>query len=124
MIAVADVVATSAWYQRVLGLSSAHGGAEYEMLCTGGDLVLQLHQWDAREHPHLGDPAIRPYGNGVLLWFENDDIARAYERAIAAGATVLEALSVNPLAHHREFWLRDPNGYSVVVSSPYGDTGV
>jgi len=30
---------------------------------------------------------------------------------------------VNPLAHHRELWLRDPEGYVVVVSSPYGDLG-
>jgi hypothetical protein len=30
---------------------------------------------------------------------------------------------VNPLAHHREFWLRDPEGYIVVVAGSYGDTG-
>jgi catechol 2,3-dioxygenase-like lactoylglutathione lyase family enzyme len=123
MIAVADVIAASAWYQRVLGLSSAHGGDEYEMLCSNGTLVLQLHAWDAHEHPHLGDPAVRPHGNGVILWFLDDDVVAAYERAVAAGALVLEALKVNPLAHHREFWLRDPDGYTVVVSGPHGDIG-
>ena len=123
LIAVADVAATSAWYQRVLGLSSGHGGSEYEVLYTDGVLVLQLHKWDSHEHPNLGDPTIHPYGNGVALWFQDDDVAAAYERAVAAGAHVLEPLALNPLAHHREFWLRDPNGYTVVVSSPYGDTG-
>jgi catechol 2,3-dioxygenase-like lactoylglutathione lyase family enzyme len=123
MIAVADVAATSRWYQRVLGLASAHGGAEYEMLCSEGALVLQLHNWDADEHPHLGDPNMPPYGNGVLLWFKDESISGAYERAVAAGAHVLEPLKVNPLAQHREFWLRDPNGYTVVVSGPYGDLG-
>jgi hypothetical protein len=36
---------------------------------------------------------------------------------------VLEALMVNPSARHLEFWVRDPNGYVVVVASPYGDLG-
>ena len=123
MIAVADVEATSRWYQRVLGLASAHGGPEYEMLCANGALVLQLHRWDAHEHPNLGDPSVRPYGNGTLLWFEDEDIVQAFDRAVAAGAEVLEPLAVNPLAKHREFWLRDPNGYTVVVASPFGDDG-
>lgn len=123
MIAVADVGATSRWYQSVLGLTSAHGGSEYEMLCWDGAFVLQLHHWDAHEHPNLGDPSRRPYGNGVLLWFEHERIVEAFARAEAAGAVVLEPLKVNPLAHHREFWLRDPNGYTVVVASPFGDTG-
>ena len=123
MIAVHDVAATSRWYQRVLGLSSAHGGSEYEMLCADGALVLQLHRWDAHEHPKLGDPAVRPYGNGVLLWFSDVDIAAAHARAVAAGADVLEPLKINPLAQHREFWLRDPNGYVVVVSGIRGDLG-
>jgi catechol 2,3-dioxygenase-like lactoylglutathione lyase family enzyme len=121
MICVADVEASSAWYQRTLGFASAHGGPEYEMLTADGRLALQLHAWERDEHPHMGDPALPP-GNGALLWFETPDIAAAWERAQGAGATVLEALHVNPLAHHREFWLRDPDGYVVVVSSPFGDT--
>jgi hypothetical protein len=36
MIAVEDVEATSAWYQRVLGLKSGHGGLEYEQLNRTG----------------------------------------------------------------------------------------
>jgi catechol 2,3-dioxygenase-like lactoylglutathione lyase family enzyme len=123
MIAVHDVEATSAWYQRVLGLASGHGGREYEQLLSGREPVLQLHRWDAHEHPHLGDPASRPYGNGVLQWFHEPDMAAAFARAVAVGAEVLEPMKVNPLANHREFWLRDPNGYKVVVSGRYGDLG-
>ena len=40
LIAVRDVEATSRWYQRLLGCESAHGGAEYERLTVGGELVL------------------------------------------------------------------------------------
>lgn len=123
MIAVRDVQAASAWYQRTLGLASGHGGDEYEQLVAGNELVLQLHGWDAHEHPHLGDPAREPHGNGVLLWFHEAEVASAYARAVAAGAEVLQPLHVNPLAHHREFWLRDLDGYKVVVSGNYGDLG-
>lgn len=121
MIVVADVPATSVWFQQTLGFESGHGGNEYEQLMSDGVLVLQLHCWDAHEHPFLGDPEKLPYGNGTILWFETPEILTAWNRAREAGATVLEELHVNPLAHHREFWLRDPNGYVVVVSSPFGD---
>lgn len=86
MIAVANVEASSAWYQRVLGLASGHGGPEYEQLLSGGEIVLQLHHWDAHEHPHLGDPASTPYGNGVVLWFHAEAIDEAFARAVSAGA--------------------------------------
>jgi catechol 2,3-dioxygenase-like lactoylglutathione lyase family enzyme len=110
MIAVANVEASSAWYQRVLDLASGHGGPEYEQLLSGGEIVLQLHHWDAHEHPHLGNPASTPYGNGVVLWFHAEAIDEAFTRAVRAGATILETLKINPLAQHREFWLRDPDG--------------
>lgn len=120
-IAVHDVQAASAWYQRVLGLTSGHGGPEYEQLLSNHELVLQLHEWDAHDHPNLGNPTLTPHGNGVVLWFQERKIAAAFERAVAAGATVLQPLQVNLMAKHREFWLRDPNGYTVVVAGDYGD---
>ncbi|MEP7206616.1 MAG: VOC family protein [Casimicrobiaceae bacterium] len=123
LIAVEDVAATSLWYQRVLGLHGGHGGPEYEQLLSDGALVLQLHRWDAHEHPHLGRSDIAPYGNGVLLWFHHPDIVFAYDRACAAGATIIEPIKVNPNARHREFWMRDPNGYTVVVAGDHGDCG-
>ena len=123
MIVVHDVPATSAWYQAVLDLRSGHGGPEYEMLMSGDRLVLQLHCWDTDEHPHMGEPDLRPHGNGVLLWFETDEFDTALRRIREARATVLDGPLVNPNAQHREIWLRDPNGYKVVVASPYGDVG-
>ncbi len=120
MLCVTDVQQSSAWFQRVLGFVSAHGGPEYEQLTFNGTLVLQLHAWDVHEHPHLGNPDAKPYGNGFVLWFESEHIERDFSRAVAAGATILEALHLNPLANHLEFWLREPNGYTVVVASPYG----
>ena len=38
-------------------------------------------------------------------------------------AQVLEGPEVNPNAQHREIWLRDPDGYVVVLAGPCGDLG-
>ena len=123
LITVHDVLASSRWYQDVLGFQSGHGGPEYEQLVSDGRMVMQLHHWDAHEHPHLGDPGSRPYGNGVVLWFQTDGFDVALQRIRAHGARVLEGPQVNANANHREVWLRDLDGYVVVVAGAYGDLG-
>ncbi|MBI3524807.1 MAG: VOC family protein [Betaproteobacteria bacterium] len=123
LIAVRDVKASSRWYQAVLGFESGHGGAEYEQLMSDGRMVMQIHHWDVHEHPHLGNPDLKPSGNGVLLWFQADNIEEAFVRAKEGNAELLETLKINRNANHREFWLRDPDGYVVVVAGAYGDTG-
>ena len=127
-IAVKHVEASSGWYQRLLGCQSAHGGSEYERLVSDGTLILQLHSW-AVEHHHgpIGDPN-RPHGNGVLLWFEIDDFDAAMDRAAQMKAEVVKARHRNPPSggggpNHWECWLRDPDGYTVVLASPDGSAG-
>ncbi|HTE54904.1 MAG TPA: VOC family protein [Kofleriaceae bacterium] len=127
LIAVADVEASSRWYQRLLGCQSAHGGPNYERLERDGVLVLQLHRWEV-EHHHgpIGDPASRPYGNGVLLWFETDEFDATIARAVALGAEMVLAPHRNPPSgdggpDHRECWVRDLDGYVVVLASPDGE---
>jgi catechol 2,3-dioxygenase-like lactoylglutathione lyase family enzyme len=123
---VRDVEASSRWYQRLLGCASAHGGPEYERLVAGDQLVMQLHDWDVdHHHGAIGDPDARPYGNGVLLWFEVDDFDAAVARAGELGAEVVLPPHRNPPEGpggpaHREIWMRDPDGYSVVLASPDG----
>jgi catechol 2,3-dioxygenase-like lactoylglutathione lyase family enzyme len=125
LIAVSDVEASSRWYQRLLGCKSAHGGAEYERLVSSGGLILQLHAFGV-EHHHgaIGDPADRPYGNGVLLWFEIDDFDAAVERVAELKAEIVLPRHRNPPGeggpNHWECWLRDPDGYLVVLASPDG----
>ncbi len=118
LICVDDVQASSAWYQRLLGCESGHGGSEYERLNHGGRLILQLHQWEA-EHQHgpLGDPALRPYGNGVLLWFELDDFEAAVARARELRADIVKEPYLSENANW-ECWLHDRDGYTVVLTSP------
>jgi hypothetical protein len=123
LICVADVQKASIWFQQALGLTSGHGGPEYEQLVSKGQVVLQLHHWEAHEYPHLGNPGSKPYGNGVALWFMSEQVEQDYERAVQSGAEVLEGITINPLANHLEFWLREPNGYVIVVAGPYGQLG-
>jgi catechol 2,3-dioxygenase-like lactoylglutathione lyase family enzyme len=129
LIAVADVEASSRWYQRLLGCQSAHGGPDYERLVSDGRLILQLHRWEV-EHHHgaIGNPHDRPYGNGVLLWFETDEFDAAVARSAALGAEVVLPPHRNPPTgdggpNHREIWLRDLDGYLVVLASPDGEAG-
>jgi catechol 2,3-dioxygenase-like lactoylglutathione lyase family enzyme len=123
LISVADVEASSRWYRRLLGVQSAHGGAEYERLVSKGTLILQLHRWEV-EHHHgpIGDPA-KPHGNGLLLWFETDEFDAAVARAEELKAEVVMAPYHHTGANQREVWLRDLDGYTVVLSSPDGDAG-
>lgn len=116
LIAVHDVEASSAWYQRLLDCASGHGGPEYERLLHDGRLILQLHRWDAHDHPHMGTAGARPYGNGALLWFRTDNLDAAVQRAKAMQAEILEGPRFNPSARHRELWLHDPDGYVVVLA--------
>jgi hypothetical protein len=75
----------------------------------------------------IGDPGDRPYGNGVLLWFEVDDFDTAVARAAELRAEVVLAPHRNPPPGqsggpaHREIWLRDLDGYIVVLASPDGE---
>ncbi len=118
LICVHDVEASSRWYQQLLGCESGHGGHEYERLNSGGKLVLQLHNWEV-EHHHgpLGDPTLRPYGNGVLLWFELEDFDAAVTRAEALNVEVIRPRHWSENSNW-EYWLRDPDGYIIVLTSP------
>src|SRR5262249_56397329 len=90
MIAVTDVEASSRWYQRLLGCRSGHGGSEYEQLISDGKIVLQLHSFEvAHHHDPIGNRDDKPYGNGVLLWFELDDFDAVMQRSAEMGVEIL-----------------------------------
>jgi hypothetical protein len=126
LIAVTNVEVSSRWYQHLLGCQSDHGGAEYERLVSDRVLILQLHRFGI-EHHHgpIGNPDDKPYGNGVLLWFEIGDFDAALVRATELKAEIVLPRHRNPPEgdggpNHWECWLRDPDGYMVVLASPDG----
>jgi catechol 2,3-dioxygenase-like lactoylglutathione lyase family enzyme len=126
MIAVTDVEASSRWYQQLLGCESAHGGKEYERLVSNGVLVVQLHHFEVNHHHgQIGNPDDKPYGNGVLLWFEIDDFDAAMVRVAEMNPEIVLPRHRNPPdgdggPNHWECWLRDPDGYTIVLASPDG----
>ena len=119
MIFVDDVEATSRFLQSLLGLNSAHGGAEYEMLVdAAGALTLQLHHADAEEHGGERLPAGAPRGAGVLLYFQVPDVRAAHANAVALGARCESAPTFIRLARHTEFVVRDLDGYAIALYQP------
>lgn len=124
LIAVRDVRASSRWYSELLAADALpdHSHRDvYDRISCSGRLVLQLHAWDEEDHPNLINADAAPPGHGVLLWFEVGDFDVAVQRARGLGAQIIEDPHVNPAPQHKEIWLRDPDGYVVVVSSPDGE---
>jgi predicted enzyme related to lactoylglutathione lyase len=128
MIAVRDVEASSLWYQQLLDLRSDHGGPDYERLLANETLVLQLHHRDVEHHHGLFVSPDVEVGNGVLLWFgEVPNFDEVVARAEQLSAPIVRAPHRNPPEGegngpgHREIWIKDPDGYTVVVASPDGE---
>jgi catechol 2,3-dioxygenase-like lactoylglutathione lyase family enzyme len=118
MVVVRDVEASRRFYLQVLGAESGHGGNEYEQVVRDGEIVLQLHDIDVEDHHGRLADADQPLGNGVLLWFEVADFDATVERVREADAEVVRDVHTNPNAHQQEIWVRDPDGYLVVLAGP------
>jgi catechol 2,3-dioxygenase-like lactoylglutathione lyase family enzyme len=125
IIGAVDVGRSFAWYQSLLGLPATqpahdHFGQVVDSDGTvdaDGTVLLCLHQWDAHDHPTLRSPAHATPGNGLLLFFRVDDFDQALQRARALAPSLEVEPSVNPNTGTREFALRDPDGYYVMVSA-------
>jgi catechol 2,3-dioxygenase-like lactoylglutathione lyase family enzyme len=118
MVVVRDVPASSRFYQHILAAESGHGGDAYEQIVSNGEIILQLHDVDVEDHHgRLADPE-QPLGNGILLWFEIDDFEAAVERVRSTGVPVVRDVHTNPNARQQETWVRDPDGYLVVLAGP------
>jgi hypothetical protein len=63
-------------------------------------------------------PRVEPLGNGVLLWFEVADFDAAVDGVRATGAPIVHDVHTNPNARQQEIWVRDPDGYLVVLAGP------
>jgi catechol 2,3-dioxygenase-like lactoylglutathione lyase family enzyme len=125
LIAVRDVRASSRWYTELLGADSLpeHEHRDtYDRISCAGQLLLQLHAWDVEEHPNLIDADAAPAGHGVVLWFQVHEFDATVERARGLRTEIILEPHFNPAPEHREMWLRDPDGYVVVVSSPDGES--
>lgn len=118
MIGVVDVPRSLAWYQSLLGLPVTLPQHDYfATIETDGTVLLCLHRWGDHEHPSLASPDHAEPGNGLLLFFRLDDFDQALARARALAIALEEEPHVNPKTGTREFALRDPDGYYVMLSA-------
>ena len=119
IIGVADVARSFKWYQSLLGQQESTPAHDYfGQLCdSDGTVLLCLHQWGTHGHPPLTSPDHAEPGNGLLLFFRVDDFDEALARAHALVERLDEEPHLNPSTGTREFALRDPDGYYVMISA-------
>jgi catechol 2,3-dioxygenase-like lactoylglutathione lyase family enzyme len=125
LIAVRNVRASSRWYRQLLqaeALPEHEHRDTYDRVLRDGQVVLQLHAWDEESHPNLGNRGAVTPGHGVLLWFEVNNFDAAVRRARSLKAEIVEEPHVNLQAQHKEIWIRDPDGFVVVLAGPDGET--
>ena len=119
IIGVDNVAHSLKWYQSLFGqreTTPAHDDFA-QVLDGDGTVLLCLHQWGAHGHPTLSSPEQAPPGNGLLLFFRVDDFDLALSRARSLVSALEQETQVNPATGTREFALRDPDGYYVMVSA-------
>ena len=119
IIGVADVARSCDWYHSLFGQPKSPPAHDYfgTILDTDGTVLLCLHAWGAHEHPTLASPDRAEPGNGLLLFFRVDDFDQALVRARNLVSQFEEEPQTNPATGTREFALRDPDGYYVMVSA-------
>ena len=111
-----DVERSSAWYQKILGCQSLHGGDTFEMLADQhGDVFLCLHKWGEHEHPTLSDPNIES-GNGLILYLTVLDLDTVWNNAQEVSNLIEEARHLNPNSGKEQFCMRDPDGYYLMIT--------
>jgi catechol 2,3-dioxygenase-like lactoylglutathione lyase family enzyme len=119
IIGVADVARSCKWYQSLFGQPETKPAHDYfgQIQDTDGTVLLCLHQWGAHEHPPLASPDHAQPGNGLLLFFRVDDFNETLLRARALVTGLEEEPHLSPDTGTREFAMRDPDGYYVMVSA-------
>jgi hypothetical protein len=119
IIAVKDITASAAWYMRILGLQNLHGGSHFATLAApDGEFVLCLHPWGEHGHPTMMDRSITP-GNGLILYVRTSRLQEARKTVQDMGWKVEEDLHLNINSRHREFAVRDPDGYYVIITEQH-----
>ncbi|HMQ31316.1 MAG TPA: VOC family protein [Chloroflexaceae bacterium] len=123
IVYVADVEATLAFYERAFGLARRflHESGQYGELDTGAT-TLAFSRHDLAETLFPGGYAPARPGEppaGVELGLVTEDVAGAYARAVAAGATPLKEPAQKPWGQTVGY-VRDLNGVLIELCTPMG----
>jgi catechol 2,3-dioxygenase-like lactoylglutathione lyase family enzyme len=119
IIGVADVARSFDWYQSLFGHEKSSPAHDYfgQIVDSDGTVLICLHAWGSHAHPTLRSRDEAEPGNGLLLFFRVDDFDQALSRARRLVDTLEEEPQLNPATGTREFALRDPDGYYVMLSA-------
>ncbi len=119
IIGVRDVPSSFQWYLSLFGQPETAPGHDYwgQIRDPDGTVLLCLHRWGSHEHPSLMSPDQASHGNGLVLFFRVDDFDESLQRARGLVAHLDKEPCINPATGTREFALRDPDGYYVIVSA-------
>jgi catechol 2,3-dioxygenase-like lactoylglutathione lyase family enzyme len=119
IIGVRDVLSSFKWYQTLLGQPESAPAHDYwgQICDSDGTVLLCLHEWGSHDHPSLMSSDQAQPGIGLLLFFRVDDFDMALQRARTLVSRLDEEPHENPATGTREFALRDPDGYYVMVSA-------
>lgn len=121
IVAVADVARSYGWYRSLLGTQQNDPAPAHDyfgqIVDADGTVLLCLHKWGAHDHPTLFSAQRAEPGNGLLLFIRVDDFDDVLSRARQMGARMESEPEKNPATGTREFALRDPDGYYVMISA-------
>lgn len=116
IIAVKDVNSSANWYKEVFGFKRKHGGDDFAVLVSeSGEIILCLHRWGEHEHPTMINSETTP-GNGLILYFKTEDLNTIRNIMRHMAYPVEEEIHRNPNSTKREFSLRDPDGYYLIIT--------
>lgn len=59
-----------------------------------------------------------------MLWFQVNDFEAVVPRGCREGAEIIQQSHIDFGPRHKEIWLRDSDGYVVVVARPDGGCGL
>lgn len=115
IIAVKNIEESSKWYQAVFGCRSMHEGNEFDILVTkNGEIFICLHKWGAHDHPTMKNPSTP--GNGLILYIRTENMKEIRENVERIGYAVEEEIQLNPNSRKKEFAIKDPNGYYLIIA--------
>jgi len=116
IIAVKDIEVSSKWYQAIFGCKRTHGGEEFAVIeSESKEVLICLHKWGEHQHPTMTNPTITP-GNGLILYFKVDNLSVIRQNVEEMNYSVEEDIHQNPNSTKKEFSLRDPDGYYLIIT--------
>jgi lactoylglutathione lyase len=116
---VEDVDAALRFYTETLGFAQKARHGDYVELDTGPTTLGLVARTFIREHLHLELPPVGQGSSEIAVVVPRDQVAGAFEAALAGGATLLQRPTEQPWGQIVSY-VRDPDGHVVEICSPVG----